>query len=113
MPWDDESWKDSYDAWKLASPDDREDECLHVVFDIDYEGRAHCEDCLATWWPSADEERLFREANARYEAYCRREERRERWRRMTHWFRWPLFRLLERIWPHKACSVLTDDEIPF
>ena len=27
--------------------------------------------------------------------------------------RWPIFRLLEKVWPRKSLSVLTDDEIPF
>lgn len=116
MSWNDESWKDSYDAWKLASPDDDygpQNECFHVSFEIDYEGRAHCDDCDYEWWPSAEESRWFREAQKRYDAHCRREERRERWKRATYWFRWPLFRLLDRFWPSKSCNVLTNDEIPF
>jgi hypothetical protein len=43
----------------------------------------------------------------------RRWARQIRLRRITFWIRWPLHRLLGRVWPSKACSVLSDDEIPF
>ena len=124
MTWHDDNWRDSYDAWKLASPDDdREDECLHEAFEIDFQGRAHCSDCLASWWPTADEERWFREANEHYDAYCRKQERverrRELWLRSTRWIRWPVGRLLDRILPAKWWRYMdrnwraVDDEIPF
>jgi len=110
----DDSWKDSYDAWKLASPDDEyQDECEHLEFEIDLEGRAHCDVCDGCWWASAEEIASQRQRQREFDAWCRREEWRERWRRLTRLFRWPAYRLLERLWPRKACSVLYDDEIPF
>jgi hypothetical protein len=115
MSWNDDSWRDSYDAWKLASPDDEREpeECYHEEFEIDWEGRSHCDRCGEAWWASADEIRFQREQQAEYDAWCRRQERREFWRRFTRPIRWPIYRLLERVWPRKACSVLLDEEIPF
>lgn len=118
MPWNDDSWRDSYDAWKLASPDDDcDDECYHEDFEIDLEGRAYCNSCDHRWWASEADVLSFRCANEAYDEHCRRAERRERWaelwRKFTLIFRWPIFRLLGRIWPRKACAVLRDDEIPF
>ena len=114
MPWDDESWKDSYDAWKLASPDDEYDEeCVHEDYEINWEGRAYCNACGDSWWASSEEITAQRIQQREYDAWCRKQERHERWRRLTHWVRWPLYRLLERIWPRKSCVVLYDDEIPF
>lgn len=111
--WD--AWKDGYDAWKLASPDDErpEDECSHEEYEINYEGRAHCDCCGEGWWASTEEIQSQREREAEYDRWCRREERREFWRKLTYPIRWPIYRLLNRIWPRKSCSVLLDDEIPF
>ncbi|WFT94324.1 hypothetical protein QA633_39630 [Bradyrhizobium barranii] len=57
------------------------------------------------------------ERQANYQDDVGREERRrwrqEFWRKVIYPFRWPVFRLLERVRPHKALSVLHDDEIPF
>lgn len=115
MAWNDDSWKDSYDAWKLRSPydDGPEEECWHEEYEIDWQGLAHCSNCNTHWCASADEIRLQREANERYDAHRRREARREFWRKLTLPIRWPIYRLLDRVWPRKACKVLTDDEIPF
>ena len=105
----------TYDRWKTDSGyNEPEDECYHDEFEIDaLEGRAYCDRCGATWWASDDEIRLQREQHAEYDAYCRRQERREFWRRLTYPIRRPIFRLLERIWPRKSLTVLTDEEIPF
>ena len=124
MPWDDDSWRDSYDAWKLASPDDdRDGECYHEDFEIDLEGRAYCNSCDHRWWPSEADVLSFRYANEAYDRYCRRAERRERWAerwlQYTRWIRWPLGRLLDRIMPPKWRRYMdrrwraVDDEIPF
>lgn len=115
MPWNDDSWRDGYDAWKLRSPDDDYDEpeCHHEEFDIDYEGRAHCEMCGETWWADGDQIAAQREHQVEYDRWCRRQERREFWRKLTYPIRWPIFRLLDRIWLRKACRVLYDEEIPF
>jgi len=57
---------------------------------------------------------LDRQAN--YQEECEREDRRQRrrefWRKLTLPIRWPIFRLLENVWPRKSLSVLTDDEFP-
>lgn len=97
-----------YDDWKLRSPDDElpEEECYHEEHEITWEGRATCNRCGNTWWATADEIRFQREASEAYDAYCRREERRERWRQVREWFR----SFLPRRKPKPA---LIDDEIPF
>jgi hypothetical protein len=110
-----DAWKDGYDAWKLASPDDEfpEEECRHEEFEINWEGRATCDRCGEHWWASQDEIAEQRERIREYDRWCIRQERREFLRRLTAPIRWPIYRLLERIWPRKSCAVLTDDEIPF
>ena len=116
MAWNDDSWKDSYDAWKLRSPYDDgpdEPECYHEEFEIDFDGRARCNCCGETWMASADEIAFQREELAEYDAWSIRKERREFLRRLTYPIRWPIFRLLERVWPRKSYSVLLDEEIPF
>ena len=90
-----------------------DDECFHEVYEIDIEGRAHCDACGETWWASDGEIASQREHQREYDKWCRREERREWWRQLTRPLRWAVYRLLERVWPRKSCAVLTDDEIPF
>ncbi len=105
----------TYDQWKTDSGyDERDDEeCPHDSFEIDMEGRAHCDTCPASWMATADEITHQRTRQVEYDAWCRQQARREFWRKLTYPVRRPLFRLLERVWPRKALSVLTDDEIPF
>lgn len=103
----------TYDQWKTDSGYHEREECWHEQFDIDLDGTAHCEMCDETWRASADEIRVHRNRQAEYDSWCRKQERREFWRRITLPIRWPLFRLLDRIWPRKALSVLLDEEIPF
>lgn len=108
-------WRDSYDEWKLRSPydDGPDEECLHEEADIDWEWRAHCAACGAVWIASKIEIEHQREQQAEYDTWCRQQERREYLRRLTWPIRWPIFRLLERIWPRKSVAVLLDEEIPF
>jgi hypothetical protein len=117
MTYADDSWKDSYDAWKLATPPEYdgpdEPECFCEDYEINWEGRATCDRCGHEWWPTPAELEAERQRCAIAAEMLAREERREFWRRLTYPIRWPLFRLLERVWPRKACSVLVDDEIPF
>lgn len=104
----------SYDAWKLASPDDeRDEECWHEEYEIGLDGRARCDRCGYSWWATSEQIESQRRLMADYDAYCAREERREYLRRLTAPIRWPIYRLLERIWPRKSVAVLSDDEIPF
>jgi hypothetical protein len=105
MAWYDDSWKDSYDSWKLASPDDeREDECSHEDYEADINGRATCCRCSHAWWMTDDEIKWERE---RYESYDRLW-RREEWRL---WFNQWIGRLaFWRLW-RKSAPI--DDDIPF
>jgi hypothetical protein len=103
----------TYDQWKTDSGYDERDECYHEDFEPTWEGRAHCNQCGASWWMTPDEIAAERAHRIEYDRWCRQQERREFWKRITLPIRWPIYRLLERIWPRKSCSVLTDDEIPF
>ncbi len=110
----------SYDAWKTRSPDDEcdyerepEDDCSHEEYDIGWEGRALCDRCGYSWWASAEQLEDWHRHQREYAEWVEQEYRREFWRKLTYPIRWPFSRLLERIWPRKANSVLTDDEIPF
>lgn len=99
----------SYDAWKLDPgikyEDDPREECDHTDFTIDWEGRAHCEHCSATWTASTadcdayDNDQIF--AAQEYD----RMERRERLLRPFRVIAWHLWGR----W-HQAP---VDDEIPF
>ena len=123
MPWEDDSWRDGYDAWKLRSPyddwDDGEEydaerDCEHEDYDIDIcTGRASCNCCSHHWYMSSEEIDAECERQARYQDDMERENRRQWWRDKTYPVRMFFFRVLERVWPRKACSVLHDDEIPF
>lgn len=93
MAWNDDSWKDGYDAWKLASPDDEwQPECFHEDYEADINGRAHCCRCDHSWYLSDDEIARERELHAAYDVMMRHEERRE-WiagwvHRLAFWRRW-------------------------
>lgn len=128
MPWNDDSWRDGYDAWKLRSPDDdygwhpdegpeASNDCemengCRVIWEINSEGLASCV-CGLEWIPSAEEKAAFLAAKADLRRHERRERDREFWRRLTYPIRWPIFRLLEKVWPRKAMRVLDDSEVPF
>lgn len=118
----------TYDQWKTTDPrdyyEDEEDEynperdCEHENYEIDVcTGRAECDQCSKSWYLSAEEIDAELDRQANYHEDCEREERRQRrlvfWRKLTLPIRWPIFRMLERIWPRKSLVVLTDDEIPF
>ena len=97
---------------------DPERDCEHDDVEIDtISGRAYCQCCPKSWSCSDAEIDRELERQARWyeecEAHERRERRREFWRRITLPIRWPIFRLLEIIWPRKSLKVLTDDDIPF
>lgn len=118
----------TYDQWKTRDPNepysdydedyDAERDCCHEHYEIDIlTGRAECDYCSRSWYMSAEEIDAEIERQASYHEGCEREERRQRrqefWRKLTLPIRWPIFRLLERVWPRKALKVLADDEIPF
>ncbi|MGR4927233.1 hypothetical protein ACIPUD_10505 [Bradyrhizobium sp. CAR08] len=112
MPYDDDydyGHDDDYDA---------ERDCEHEHYDIDVcTGRAECESCSKSWYLTSEEVDAELDRQANYQDAIEREERRRRrrefWRKLTYPIRWPIFRLLERVWPRRALVVLTDDEVPF
>lgn len=108
MPYDDDYEYGYYDDY------DAERDCEHEHYEIDVcTGRAECDYCSKSWDLSSEE--LDRQANyqEQVERDQRRHERREFWRELTYPIRWPIYRVLERVWPRKSLVVLTDDEIPF
>lgn len=114
MPWNDDSWRDSYDEWKLRSPYDEYDECYHEDYDIDLlSGRCHCNRCSESWSASAEEMQAAFDHEREYAEWVDKQHRRELRLKLTLWSRWPLFRLLEKVWPRKAGRVLDDSEVPF
>lgn len=98
----------TYDQWKCdpGYDDEAEEECWHEDYDSDWEGFATCARCGHMWEMTADEHRHEREASAAFDAYCRREERRERWDNfvgaLCFWRRW-----------RKRKPLVLDDECPF
>ena len=57
-----------------------DEECYHEEFEINYEGRAHCDRCGETWWASNADIEHQRYCNEQYDVYCREEERKQWWR---------------------------------
>lgn len=119
MSWNDDRWKDSYDAWKLASPDDYYDDdpdeelCDHDDYDADFNGRATCYRCGHSWYLTAEQIAAEHERQAAYDEHCQKQARRERWRALTAPFRWAWYRVLDRVASRLAIKSLHDDEIPF
>lgn len=117
MPWNDDRWKDSYDSWKLASPDDEyDDPCDHDDYDVDIlEGRARCHRCGESWYCSDEEVLRQIDHEAAYAAWEEKENRRQWWDNLRYSIRHPLrvihWQMQKRGWfqPH----VMTDDDIPF
>jgi hypothetical protein len=112
-PWDGAAL--GYDEWKLRSPydDEPEEECFHEDYEADINGRASCCRCDHVWYLTDEEILAERAHQAAYDEMCRREERRERWRRLTAPFRWTWYRALMPLSPRAAIKSLHDDEIPF
>ncbi len=117
MIWNDDSWRDGYDAWKLRSPYDDYEEpepCDHEDHDFNIlDGRCWCPRCGEVWNATNEDYERRAKAEAEFSKWERRQRSREFWRKLTHPIRWPIFRLLERLWPRKSLNVLTDDEVPF
>ena len=121
----------SYDQWKLRCPedededesgyyDDREDDpcehdpCEHELAEVDIMvGDWYCPRCGEH--RSATHAEIDAEINFHriYAEDMARERRREFWHKLTLPIRWPIFRLMEKIWPRKSLTVLDDSEIPF
>ncbi|UEM08568.1 hypothetical protein J4G43_027720 [Bradyrhizobium barranii subsp. barranii] len=81
------------------------------------EGDVTCVGCGETWSATPAELAAELEHQAAYFEQEERELRRRWWPELfaevSFPIRWPIFRLLERVWPRKSLVVLTDDEIPF
>ena len=114
MTWHDESWKDSYDAWKLESPyDDCEDECDHEDCDADIlTGRAICNRCGHSWWQTEAEIAAEIDRIRAYDEW-EHEQRTLRYR-IKEWFSGMLFRVRYR-WATRHWKRLVDDsdDTPF
>lgn len=88
------------------------DECEHVEYEVDFDGRAHCDRCSHSWWLSAQElqHHLEREAefSGQYDAMLAREDNfwLQLWDRIKG--RWWAFRHLRQ-----RHIITTDDGIPF
>lgn len=111
MSWNDDSWRDGYDAWKLRSPDDEyQERCYHEGFEIDWMGLARC-GCGDVWTPNQADIDDFRYRNKIYDRHCRRQEFRERW---FGW--WDRLCANYRTWRWRrrhGFKKLVDDDIPF
>lgn len=69
----------TYDQWKCTDPndngyDDREDNCNHEEFSIDWEGRASCDYCLAHWWATSEEIEAQQQHEREYAEWQRHQE---------------------------------------
>jgi hypothetical protein len=112
MPWDDQSWRDGYDAWKLASPYDDEpgyEYCEHEDHQLDIlEGVCRCR-CGHVW--AATDQQLDAEL-AHLAALEDAERRARRWRWIV--ISWEhvsaIFRRRPRVPP---TMFKLDDDIPF
>ena len=107
MSWNDDSWKDGYDTWKLASPYDDDDPCDHEDYDADVlTGRAMCNRCGHAWWQTTEEIELECRRIAEYSEWVAEQER--PWVRFKEWARdwWLSIR-----WPPRKLPA--GDDLPF
>jgi hypothetical protein len=105
--------EDGYYGDDYAEPD-YEDRCLHIDYDETPEDAWVCVDCGHRWYPTVDEIRAYEARKRQLAEWERQQQRLERWREFWASVRWPIYRLLERLWPpRKTCWPLLDDEIPF
>lgn len=118
MAWNDDSWRDGYDAWKLASPDDEyeDDPCDHEEREIDIlDGRARCARCGESWWATDAEVLQQIDHEAAYHAWEEQENRRMWWSDLLYNVRHPLqaihWQMRKRGWFRQR--TVTDDDIPF
>lgn len=109
----DDRWRDSYDAWKLRSPydDEPEQDCDHVEYEVNWEGRATCDCCGERWYLTADELSAHDEAQGRWMEEYDRLQRREhsRFWRTVDWLRALVKRATTRA---KKPAPIVDD-LPF
>jgi hypothetical protein len=120
MPWNDDSWKDGYDSWKLAPDDEYDDPCDHEDYQVDIlEGRARCDRCGESWYCSDEEVLRQIEHEAAYAAWEEKENRRQWWSDALYAVRHPLaaihWELQKRQWFGMRIGKRepSDDDIPF
>lgn len=117
MAWNDDSWRDGYDAWKLASPDDEyDDPCDHEDAETDLlDGRSRCPRCGETWYATASEIDAQLRFQSEYHEAMERENRQQWWSDIFYNVRHPLqaihWQMQKRGWFRQ--KALTDDDIPF
>lgn len=114
----DDSWRDTYDEWKLACPYDDEqpeDTCDHEEYEVDWEGRAECHYCGANWWLTPEQLDRYQEAEARwmaeYDRQCLRE--RSRFWRTVDWLGVLYQRIRHQFRRKPSPPVEIDDDLPF
>lgn len=111
MPWNDDSWRDSYDSWKLSSPDEYDDPCDHEDYEIDVlDGRARCDRCGESWYATDDEILRQIDNEAAYNAHMELENRKQWWRDL--WSRIRSF-VYRREPYRRPYGPTLDDDIPF
>lgn len=92
------------DVYLIEDDFDEEQNCDCSEYEIDWEGRATCDFCRRSWWPSPETVKAHEEAFAKY---CEGMDRAERRERMWEWLRSLAF------WRRWRKPKLPDDEIPF
>lgn len=119
MAWNDDSWRDGYDAWKLASPDDdyEDDPCDHDEYEVDIlDGRCWCDRCGHRWYATDEQVEREIERQAAYTEYEERENRKQWWRDRFDFILYPINRLrwkLQHLRWHWQRKPVLDDDIPF
>lgn len=112
----DDSWKDSYDDWKLASPYDDEPECDHDDYDIDIlDGRCRCL-CGHSWCASQEQVEAEIKRQREYSEHEERENRRQWWRDLFAPITDPIRTLRRRLFEWRLRRQFpehVDDDIPF
>lgn len=103
----DDSWKDSYDEWKLASPYDDGPECDHDEYEVDIlDGRCWCDRCGHRWYATNEQVEAQIEHQRAYDEWEHGENRRQWWRDL--WDR------VRSIFPRRrGPQIIGDDDIPF
>lgn len=107
MAWNDDSWRDGYDDWKLASPYDDDPECDHDDYEVDIlDGRCRCT-CGHAWHATNAQVEAEIEHQRAYDEWEHGENRRQWWRD-----RWESVKSLFR-WRRPKHQFVSDDDIPF
>lgn len=98
---------DEIDDDMFQYDDESRDDCAHEMYEMDWEGRATCEYCQETWWPSSEH------AAAYWEAHRRACEPPTPWERVTDFI--AEIKSRYRTWRFNRLppQPLSDDDVPF